>query len=65
MALILRLAAGFGGLALGLLDALAAGAALGFLFGLPAFFLLADPRVGQRTDARGVLVLSQRAQHDA
>src|SRR5262249_41907605 len=50
MTLVLGLAAGFGGLAFGLLDAFAAGAALGFLFRGPALFLLAPlglrPRAG-------------------
>src|SRR5262249_45259341 len=64
MAFVFGLAAGFGGLTLGLLDALAAGAALGFLFGLPPLFLFANASVGERADARGMLILGQRAQHD-
>ena len=63
--LFLGLAAGFGGFALGLLDAFAAGAALGFLFGDPPFLDVANLGVGQRAGAGGTLVLGQRAQHDA
>ena len=65
MALFLRLAAGFGGFAFGLLDAFAAGAALGFLFGLPPFLDFAGAGIGQRADAGGMLVLGQGLQHHA
>ena len=65
MALFLGLAAGFGGFAFGLLDAFAAGAALGFLFRHPPFFHFANAGIGERADARGVLVLGQRAEHHA
>ncbi len=65
MPLFLGLAAGFGGFALGLLDAFAAGAPLGFLFGHPPLFHLANAGVGKRADARGVFILGQRAEHYA
>ena len=61
MALFFGLAARFSGFALGLFDALAAGAAPCFFLGLPSLFLLANPRIGQCTDARGMFVLGQRA----
>ncbi len=59
MALFLGLAAGFGGFAFGLFDAFAAGTPLGFLFRHPPFFRLANAGIGERADARGVLVLGQ------
>src|SRR5262249_26828811 len=59
-----RLATGLGGFAFGLLDALTAGAALGFLFGLAPFLDLARACVRQRADAGSVFVLGQRLQHD-
>ena len=65
VAVFLGLAAGFGGFALGLLDAFLAVAALGFLFREPALFDVADLGVGQRAGARGTLVLGQGAQHHA
>jgi len=63
--LFLGLAAGFGGLALGLLDAFLAVAALGFLFGEAALFDVADFRIGERAGAGGALILGQGAQHHA
>jgi hypothetical protein len=59
------LAAGFGGFAFGLLDAFAAGAALGFFLGLTALLDFAVSGIGQRAGARGTLVFGQRAQHHA
>jgi len=56
MPIFLGLAAGFGGLALGLLDAFAAGAALGFFLGQPPFLDFAHLGVGQRAGAGGTLV---------
>jgi hypothetical protein len=61
----LCLAARLSGLALGLLDAFAARAALGFLFRQPAFLDIADLGVGQRARAGGAFVLGQRPQHHA
>ncbi len=65
MTFFLGLAARFGGFALGLLDAFAAAAALGFFFGEPAFLDVTDLGVGQRAGARGTFILGQRAQHHA
>ena len=65
VALFLGLAAGFGGFALGLLDAFLAVAALGFGFRDAALFDVANLGVGQRAGARGALVLGQGAQHHA
>src|ERR1700740_3121987 len=65
MAVFFGLAAGVRRLALGLFNALATGAALGFFLGLASLFLFADPCVGKRADACGVLILGQRTQHDA
>src|SRR5216683_673568 len=61
----LRLAAGFGGFAFGLLDAFLAVAALGFLFRQTPFFDVADLGVGERAGARGALILGQGAEHHA
>jgi len=63
--ILLGLAAGFGGFAFGLLDAFAAGAALGLFFGQPAFLDVTDLGVGQRACAGGTFILGQRAQHHA
>src|SRR6266404_3246280 len=52
VALLFGLAAGFGGLALGLLDAFPAVAALGFLFRQAPFFDVAYLGVGERAGAR-------------
>src|SRR5450755_4446993 len=65
VAFFLGLAAGFGGFALGLLDAFLAVAALGFLFGETTLFNVADFGVGERAGARRALVLGQGAQHHA
>src|SRR6478735_2463663 len=61
----LGLAAGFGGLAFGLFDAFAAGAALGFFLGQPPFLDFAHLGVSQRAGAGGTLVFRQGAQHHA
>lgn len=65
MTLLFGLAAGLGGLTLGLLDAFLAIAALGFFFRQPPLFDVADFGVSQRTGARGTFVFSQGAQHHA
>ena len=65
VALFFGLAAGFGGLAFGLLDAFLAVAALGFLFRQTPLFDVADLGVGERAGAGGAFVLGQRAQHHA
>src|SRR6185437_10119861 len=65
MAFLFGLAAGFGGLAFSLLDALAAGAALGLFLGLAAFLDFAGAGIGQCADSGGVLVLGERLQHHA
>ena len=65
VAFFLGLAAGFGRFALGLLDALAAGAALGFFLRNAALFDVADFGVGERAGARRALVLGEGAQHHA
>ncbi len=64
-ALVLGLLAGLGGFAFGLLDAFAAGAARGFLFGDPALFDFANLGVGKRARARVALLFGQRAQQHA
>src|SRR6202000_493021 len=65
MALLFRLAADFGSVALDLLGRLAGGAALGFLFGLAALFDVAQPRIRKGAGARGALGLGQGRQHHA
>jgi hypothetical protein len=65
VALFLGLAAGFGGLALGLLDAFLAVAAPGFNLGQPPFLDVADFCVGERAGASRTLILGQGAQNDA
>ena len=64
MALFFSLAAGFGRFTLGLLDALAAGAALGLFLRDLALFDVADLCVGECAGARRALVFGQRSQHD-
>jgi len=61
----LGLSARLGGFALGLFDAFAAGAALGFFFGEAAFLDVTDLGIGERAGACGAFILGQRAQHDA
>ena len=65
MAIFFGLAAGFGSLTFGLLNAFLAVAARGFNFGQLALFDIANLGVRQRAGARGTLILGQRAQHDA
>src|SRR6202043_1934520 len=65
MTLLFSLAAGLGGLTLGLLDAFLAVAPLGFFFRQAPLFDVADFGVGQRAGARGTFVFGQGAQHHA
>ena len=65
MAFFFGLAANFGGLAFGLLDAFAAGAALGLFLRQAALFDFARAGIGQRACTGRALILGQCTQHHA
>ncbi|MGY4413713.1 putative lipid-binding transport protein (Tim44 family) [Bradyrhizobium sp. LB7.1] len=63
--LVLGLAAGFGGLAVGAFGGFADSAALSLFLGTTTLFDFAHLGIGQRAGAGGTFVLGQRAQHHA